>query len=293
LKAEFIGNGEELIGYVLSTDTKAGVLHRLAIWNTKGGKLITTVAEGAAVTDLRYSPGDSQRIYFSMADNTINVYETNTKAKRKLLTDAKLAGFSVDGQRVLVREGDGMRLYDARTFTPVARMPGQTNAFIQANAGGVFVTTSSDGKLSLWEFEHGDPVSQLKGHIDEVEKVVFAPGGKRLVSFGKSRTAKLWGLPEVQDLDKLKRDEFESSVDYTRRLSEWSSAYTALVSLVEYNADAETYTVRIGDVTMTLPTPRADARRFSGQREGVLTGKLKVFDVNQLELSDVKLSRLP
>jgi hypothetical protein len=39
--------------------------------------------------------------------------------------------------------------------------------------------------------------------------------------------------------------------------------------------------------------PRADAKRFSGQREGVLTGKLKVFDVNQLQLTEVKLSRLP
>jgi hypothetical protein len=100
-------------------------------------------------------------------------------------------------------------------------------------------------------------------------------------------------LPEVQDLEKLKRDEFESSSDYTRRVSEWTSPYTALVSLVEYNADSESYTVRIGDVTLTLPTPRTEARRFAGQREGILTGRLKVFDVEQLELSDVKLTRLP
>jgi hypothetical protein len=186
-----------------------------------------------------------------------------------------------------------MRLYDARTFTPIARMPSQTNAFLQANAGGVFATVASDGKVSLWEFEHGDPVAQLKGHIDAVEQVVFSPGGKRLVSFGKGRTAKLWGLPEVRDLEKLKRDQFESSSEYTRRVSEWTSPYTALVALAEYNADAETYTVRIGDVTLNLPTPRADAKRFAGQREGIITGQLKVFDVEQLELNDVKLSRLP
>jgi WD40 repeat protein len=291
-KAEFLGEGREVLGYVAVSDPKQGVLHRLAIWDSSNGKLVATVTQGAAVTDLRYSP-DSQRIYFSMSDNTINVFELNTKAKRAVLTDATLAGFSADGQRVLAREGDGIRLYDARTFTPIARMPSQTNAFLQANAGGVFATAASDGKVSLWEFEHGDPVAQLKGHIDSVEQVVFSPGGKRLVSFGKGRTAKLWGLPEVQDLEKLKRDEFESSSDYTRRVSEWTSPYTALVSLVEYNADTETYTVRIGDVTLTLPTPRGDARRFAGQREGILTGRLKVFDVEQLVLSDVKLSRLP
>jgi WD40 repeat protein len=291
-KAEFLGDGKELLGYVAVSDPKQGVLHRLAIWDTGSGKLVATVAQGAAVTDMRYSP-DSQRIYFSMSDNTINVFELNTKTKRTVLTDATLAGFSGDGQRVLAREGDGMRLYDARTFSPIARMPSQTSAFLQSNAGGVFATAASDGKVSLWEFEHGDPVAQLKGHIDAVEQVVFSPGGKRLVSFGKGRTAKLWGLPEVQDLEKLKRDEFESSSDYTRRVSEWTSPYMALVSLGEYNADSEVYTVRVGDVTLTLPTPRTEARRFAGQREGILTGRLKVFDVEQLELSDVKLSRLP
>jgi WD40 repeat protein len=291
-QAEFLGDGKELLGYVAVSDPKQGVLHRLAIWDTSNGKLAATVAQGAAVTDMRYSP-DSQKIYFSMSDNTINVFELNTKTKRTVLTDATLAGFSGDGQRVLAREGDGMRLYDARTFSPIARMPSQTSAFLQPNAGGVFATAASDGKVSLWEFEHGDPVAQLKGHIDAVEQVVFSPGGKRLVSFGKGRTAKLWGLPEVQDLEKLKRDEFESSGDYTRRVSEWTSPYTALVSLVEYNADSEAYTVRIGDVTLTLPTPRTEARRFAGQREGILTGRLKVFDVEQLQLSDVKLSRLP
>jgi WD40 repeat protein len=291
-KAEFLQDGKQVLAYVAVSDPKLGVVHRLALWDTANGKLVATVAQGAAVTDLRYSP-DSQRIYFSMSDNTINVFELNTKAKRTILTDATLAGFSADGQRVLTHEGDGMRLYEARTFTPIARMPSQTSAFLQGNAGGVFATAASDGKVSLWEFEHGDPVAQLKGHIDAIEQVVFAPGGKRLVTFGKGRTAKLWGLPDVQDLEKLKRDEFESSGDYTRRVSEWTSPYTTLVSLVEYNADSEAYTVRVGDVTLTLPTPRSEAKRFAGQREGILTGRLKVFDVEQLELSDVKLSRLP
>jgi WD40 repeat protein len=172
-------------------------------------------------------------------------------------------------------------------------MPGQTSAFLQTSASAVFATVASSGDVSLWDFEKGDPVAQLKGHIDAVEQVVFAPGGKRLTSFGKARTAKLWGTPEVQGLEKLKRDEFETSNDYTRRLSEWTSPYTALVSLGQYDADSETYGVRIGDVTLALPLPRADAKRFSGQREAIMTGRLKVFDAKQLQLNDVTLNRLP
>lgn len=291
-KAEFLGNGKELIGYVVDSDPKQGVSHRLAIWDTSKGKLLSTVAEGAAVTDLRYLT-ESEQIYFSTSDNAISVFEVNTKATRKVLTDAALAGFSADGQRALAREGDGMRLYDTRTFTPVARMPGQTSAFLQTSASALFATVSSSGDVSLWDFEKGEPVAQLKGHIDAVEQVVFAPGGKRLASFGKARTGKLWGTPEVQGLERLKRDEFETSNDYTRRVAEWTSPYTALVSLGQYDADAEAYSVRIGDVTLSLPLPRTDAKRFSGQREAILTGQLKVFDANQLQLNDVTLNRLP
>ena len=291
-KAEFLSNGKEIIGYVIDSDSKQGVSHRLALWDTSKGKLLSTVAEGAAVTDLRYLT-ESEQIYFSTSDNAISVFEVNTKATRKVLTDATLAGFSADGQRALAREGDGMRLYDTRTFTPVARMPSQTSAFLQTSASAVFATVASSGDVSLWDFEKGEPVAQLKGHIDAVEQVVFAPGGKRLASFGKARTAKLWGTPEVQGLEKLKRDEFETSNDYTRRLAEWTSPYTTLVSLGQYDADAETYGVRIGDVTLALPLPRADAKRFSGQREAILTGRLKVFDAKQLQLTDVTLNRLP
>jgi WD40 repeat protein len=291
-KAEFLSSGKEIIGYVVDSDPKQGVSHRLALWDTAKGKLLSTVTEGTAVTDLRYL-AESEQIYFSTSDNAISVFEVNTKATRKVLTDATLAGFSSDGQRALAREGDGMRLYDTRTFTPVARMPSQTSAFLQTSASAVFATVASSGDVSLWDFEKGEPVAQLKGHIDAVEQVVFAPGGKRLASFGKARTAKLWGTPEVQDLEKLKRDEFETSTDYSRRVAEWTSPYTVLVSLGQYDADAETYGVRIGDVTLALPLPRADAKRFSGQREAILTGRLKVFDVKQLQLTDVTLNRLP
>jgi WD40 repeat protein len=291
-RAEFLGDGKQILGYVEQTDPKQGISHRLDLFDAGSGKLLANVAQGAAVTDLRYSP-DAKLIYYSTADNTINVFELNTKSRRTVLTDATLAGFSADGQRVLAMESDGMRLYDARAFTPIVRLPRQTSVFLQPNAGGMFATTATDGTVNLWEFEHGDPLAQLKGHIDTVQAVVFAPGGKRLVSYGKGRTTKLWGLPEVQDLEKLKKDQFESSGDYTRRVAEWSSPYTTLVTLGDYNADAETFAVRVGDVTITLPTPRAEAKRFAGQREGILTGKLKVFDVEQLEITDAKLSRLP
>jgi WD40 repeat protein len=291
-RAEFVDDGKRIVAYVGQPDPTVGVLYRLAIWDAASGKLLGTVFQRAVINDLRYS-SDGQKLYFSTSDNTIHALELNTKTQRTLLTDASLVGFSADGQRMLVHEEDGLRLYDSGTLVPVARMPGQTSAFISPASSPIFVTTSSDDSLRLWDFEKGQLVAELKGHLDAVSSISFASGGRHLVSFGKGRTAKLWSLPEVHDVDKLARDTFESSAEYTRRVSEWSSTYTALVSLGDYDADSEAYALRLGDITLTLPTRRDDARRFAGQREAILTGKLKVFDVDQLQLSDAKLERLP
>ena len=120
-----------------------------------------------------------------------------------------------------------------------------------------------------------------------------ASGGKRLVSFSKERVGKIWALPEVEGADKLRKDTYESTSDYQQRVAEWSSPFHALVALGEYNADAETYAVKVGDFSFAVPVPRGDARLFAGQREAVLTGRLKVFDSDQLQLGDGKLERLP
>lgn len=291
-QAEFIDDGKHLLIAVAQADKQGMPHYRLGVWDTASGKPLSTLLQDALVSDLQFSP-DHQQLYVTTSDRSIRVFDMNTKAPRTTLSGAVLVGFSADGARMLVREGDGLRLYDTRTLTPVARMPAQVSAFIAPKASGLFATSASDGSLRLWEFEHGDPVSLLKGHLDPVSHVTFAAGGKRLVSFSKERTAKLWALPEVQDLDKLRKDTYESTPEYQKRVADWSSPFSALVELGDYNADAETYAVRVGDYSFAVPVPRNDARVFSGQREAIVSGRLKVYDAEQLQLGDGKLERIP
>lgn len=290
--AQFVGSTPEILGYLTRSDPKTGIHHQVSVWSATTGKVAIELASGTALVRLSSAAG-GQQAYYALADSTVYVYEAATRVKRKALSDASLVAISADGQRFLARESDGLRLYDGRTLTPIARMPGQTGAFVQEGGVGLFASVAPDGGISLWDLEHGEPIAQLRGHIDAVEQVVFAPSGKRLLSLGKGRTSKLWSLPEVSGIEKLKRDQFESTADYTRRVGEWTAQYTTLVSLGDYNADSESYAVRVGDVTLNLPTPRDDARRFAGQREAVLTGRLRVHDAEQLQLDEGKLSRLP
>jgi WD40 repeat protein len=291
-QAEFISDGKQLLLNVAELAKDGGTHNRFGFWDVLSGRLGGTLLPDAVVRDLRFSP-DRQQLYLTTNDRSIRVYDLSTKSLRTTISGAELVGVSPDGARLVASEGDGLRLYAANTLAPVARMPGQVAAFIAPKTNGVFATAANDGSLRLWEFENGDPVSVLKGHLDTVQRVSFADGGKRLVSFTKERVAKVWGLPEVEDADKLRKDTYESTAEYQKRVAEWSSPFTALVELGEYNADAETYAVRVGDYSFPVPVPRADARRLGGQREAILQGKLTMFDSEQLQLADGKLERLP
>lgn len=291
-QVEFIDEGKHLLIDIVEVDKQSGMHFRLGVWDTASGKPVSTLMPDAVISDMRFSP-DRQQLYVTARDRSIRVFDMSTRALRTTLPGAELIGFSTDGARMLAREGDGMRLYDAHTLAPVARMPDQVTAFIAPKSNGLFATTGSDGTLRLWEFEHGNPVSVLKGHLDPVSRLTFASGGKQLVSFSKERVGKIWALPQVEDADKLRKDTYESTSEYQKRVAEWSSPFTALVELVDYNADSEAYTVRVGEYSFTVPVPRDSARLFAGQREAVLTGRLKVFDAQQLRLADGKLERLP
>jgi len=291
-QVEFIDEGKHLLVNVAETDKQAGTHYHLGVWDAGSGKPVSTLPLDAQTSDLQLSP-DRQQLYVTTIDRSIRVFDMNTRVQRTTLSGAELIGFSPDGARLLAREDNGIRLYDTRTLTPVARMPAQVAAFIAPKSNGLFATAASDGSLRLWEFERGDPVSLLTGHLDAVSRVVFAAGGKRLVSFSKERVGKVWALPEVEGADKLRKDTYESSSEYQQRVAEWSSPFHALVALVEYNADAETYAVKVGDYSFAVPVPRGEARLFAGQREAVLTGRLKVFDGEQLQLGDGKLERVP
>jgi hypothetical protein len=91
----------------------------------------------------------------------------------------------------------------------------------------------------------------------------------------------------------LVKDPFESTTEYMNRAKGWGSDFSMLVALGEYNADAELYAVKIGDAVVSVPLQREDARKLAGQRQAVLTTKLKFFDVEQLQLVNAKLQRLP
>jgi WD40 repeat protein len=128
--------------------------------------------------------------------------------------------------------------------------------------------------------------------MDTVTQLVFSNDLQHFASVSNDRSMKLWGLPRVTDISSLIRDPYETTVEYTARAKAWASSFDQLVTLGDYNADTELYSVRIGDATVLVPFTRDEARKLAGQRQAVLHSKLKFFDGEQLQITDSTLARL-
>jgi WD40 repeat protein len=292
VQAQFIDGGKRVILNVARPAGKSGDPgYLLGIWDTTTGKRTGEFATNVMVKDLRLSP-DKARLFVTGPDHSTRVFDAASRSQADSLHGAELIALSPDGHRLIAQDGDGIRLYDTRDFKAIARFAGQMTAFV-APTGKLYATAASDGSVRLIDFETGDTISVLKGHIDAVSSLNFAPDGKQLVTFSDDKVARLWTLPTVKDVNQLTKDSFESTTEYQKRVAGWSSEYTTLVTLGEYNADTESYAAKIGDSDLSVPMPRDEARHFAGQREAILTCKLKMYDAEKLQLAEVKLARVP
>ncbi len=290
--AEFLADGKSIVLNIQKSTKVPDSGYVLGLWDIATGKPTTTLLPSMLAKSLRFSP-DQQRLFVLASDNSTRVFEMQTKTQVDSLGGAELIGFSSDGRRFIAHDGDGVRLYDVRSLTPIARMPAQITAFVGPKARNLYATAAADGSVKLVDFERGDVVSVLQGHIDPVSNVIFAADGKQLMTFSDDKVPKLWALPAVKELGRLTKDSFESTSEYEKRISDWTSDYTALVKLGDYNADSESYTVKVGEFSISVPMARDDARQFSGQSEAILSGRLKFYDSEQLQLADSKIKPIP
>lgn len=293
LRMDFLNDHRRLLAYVQrSAERSAPSYLQLGVWDTTSGSMLASLLpEGATANSYKISP-DGTRLFINANDKNVYVIDLGSLTRVNTMIGVQLLDFSADGRRFLLLGNEGIRLMDSSTLSSLNRMPGQLNAFLPQNKSTTFATGAADGTLTLWNLDSGDPVGQLKGHIDPVMMMVFSEDGRKFLSVGSDNAAKLWGLPEVKDVAQLAKDTFESTAEYQKRVGTWSSPYTSLVSLVSFNADTEIFTVKFGEISVGIPMGRDAAKKLLGQRQAIVSGTLKFFDIDQLVLNDSKLNRL-
>lgn len=149
---------------------------------------------------------DGSRLITSGWDNTARVWETATGREIQKFTGhsalVRRAIFHPDGKHALSSSQDGyVRMWEIDTAKEVKRFK-PTFQFPQSMA------ISRDGKLlaagsqiiDVFEIGSGKLVTSFRGHQNGALHITFSGDGKRIISCGSDRTARLWSSETGKEL---------------------------------------------------------------------------------------------
>jgi len=98
------------------------------------------------------------------------------------------------------------------------------------------------------------------------------------------------GKPAAAFLAALKKDKFETSAEYQKRLATLTLPHTMKVALQDYDADRGMFIGTWRNVPVMVPLPPALARQFADAKEMGVTGDLRVIDEDYLELRNASVT---
>lgn len=149
---------------------------------------------------------------FVSADRTqLTTFNLSTRRKHPVIEHSFLifrAGFSADGNYLIVSTGDGQILRAEivsgilSTGKPLNASDSQLAGNIQTSPQDAIVAASAPGPdISIWDFRTGNWNSDnaqkrftLEGHTDRVFSMVFSPDGNELASGSVDETIRLWNV---------------------------------------------------------------------------------------------------
>ncbi|KAM5540189.1 hypothetical protein V8D89_006008 [Ganoderma adspersum] len=113
-----------------------------------------------------------------------------------------LAGFDSGSARLLVPEGEAVKLVDVETGDELSALRGldrSTGAALSSD-GTMVVTGSYDGMVKLWDANTGVELFSLEGHEEEVREARFSPCGRYVASASSDGTRGAFTLTHTTDI---------------------------------------------------------------------------------------------
>jgi WD40 repeat protein len=184
------------------------------LWNLTA-QTARIVATHTTAPALAFNPaGDT----FLVGDvkGTARLYDAATLAPRGVVMEhgeaVLSAAFSPDGRLIAtgcndenrsarphnIREGNFVRLWDARTGKVVRRLVGpqrKVPSLAFSRDGALLLTGSWDLNVMLWDVTTGSQLPARMRHLELVQSVAFSPDGALALSGADDCTARLWDVP--------------------------------------------------------------------------------------------------
>jgi serine/threonine-protein kinase len=164
-------------------------------------KLIENVAVSA----------DGRRILSSGYDNTVRLWDAQTRKEVRLLVGHKglvpALAFSPDGKQVVTGGSDGtVRLWETETGREIRQFPGHTGAVrcvALSPDGKQLLTGGQDKTLLLWNVETGAEIRLQAGTKDVIRAVVFTADGRHALSGGAEPLVHYWDVRTGELIQRL------------------------------------------------------------------------------------------
>ncbi|MBN2508084.1 MAG: protein kinase [Verrucomicrobia bacterium] len=197
--AEFSPDGHSLV--TASADRTAQV------WDIRPGRaLVHALPHVMRVESVCWSP-DGRRV-LGVSPRRTRVWDVDTGyplegAMFSRQQGVTHAGFSPDGQRLVVASDDGTaRVWDGQgqqTLTPPMNHEAPVRHAEFSPDDRFVVTASADRTARLWISASGQPSGPPLRHTDTVRKAHFSPDAKNLVTVCNDKTARLWSVDTGQE----------------------------------------------------------------------------------------------
>jgi len=166
------------------------------IYELPGGRLLRTIAHGAAVNAVAFAPAGHDVISGAI-DGSVLVTRDRREPIALPVSSGGIdaAALLSDGRAVAVDARGRLRICDPDRGTVLADLavPARVR-MLRPSADGLrlIAIPRYTGPAGLWDLERYRPIAQLEGHAGRVYSARFVAGGRAVVTAGADGAARLW-----------------------------------------------------------------------------------------------------
>ncbi len=196
----FSPNGQKLA--IASYDTDHHGLYgysTIRLWDLKGNLLHELYGHQNIINRIAFSPDGQQLITEDNSSETVRLWDFKKKsvAEWEVTPDSEgfsIVGLSLDGQLLANVYPNGIFYFwdSKKNLNPLTKLHLVTKT--QFSRDGLLLATSivHSNAVQLWDTK-GNLLTELKGHQDDVDDIVFSPDGQKLAT-ASDEIVRLWDL---------------------------------------------------------------------------------------------------